>query len=124
MQSERGFTLIEVLVSLALIAVVAVGYLGAMVTSTKGAETTRQIDVSRALAEGQMEYIKHQPFATSYTPDPSMVNGNNQFTDYPGYSVSITVTNAAQRDANIQKITVAIAQNGINTTTLSDCKVN
>ena len=83
MQSERGFTLIEVLVSLALIAVVAVGYLGAMVTSTKGAETTRQIDVSRALAEGQMEYIKHQPFATTYAPDPVWSTGTTNLSIIP-----------------------------------------
>ena len=120
-KNEKGFSLLEVLIAIAIIGVVCAGFLAAMNNAHKGATIIDQIDTSRALAEGQMEYIKKQPFATSYSPDPTMVN------NYPGYSATITTANTAQRDANIQKITVTIfyvRPNGVSgNTTLEDCKV-
>jgi prepilin-type N-terminal cleavage/methylation domain-containing protein len=123
MKSEKGFSLLEVLVAMALIGIVAVGCLAAMTNATKGAVTIDRIDTARALAQGQMEYAKKLPFAASYNPDPSMVNPTtNEFIDYPGYVASISTGNAAQRDAFIQKITVTITHNGNIATTLDDCK--
>src|SRR5208283_1305690 len=107
MKNQKGFSLLEVLVAIALIGVVAAGFLGAMANATKGAITTDQIDTARTLAQGQMEYIKKLPFAPSYSPGDSTVYDSihNHFIYYPGYSATITAVNAAQRDANIQKIT-------------------
>ena len=126
--NEKGFSLLEVLISLAIIGVVCAGLLGGMANSLKGANTIDQIDTARSLAEGQLEYIKKQPFAVSYAPDPAMVtvSGNPitySFNGFSGYSATITAVNAAQRDANIQKITVTIKHNGITATTLDGCKV-
>lgn len=113
---------------MAVIGIVCVGLMGGMSNSLKGANTTDQIDTARALAEGELEYAKNQPFAASYTPDPTMVNASGSpvtynFNDYPGYSATLTAANAAQRDANIQKITVTIKYNGVTATTLEGCKV-
>lgn len=128
-RSEKGFSLLEVLVAIALISVVSAGFLGAMNNAQKGAMKTDQMDKARALAQDQMEYVKTLPFATSYSPGPTTVydSVNNQFINYPGYSATITATPAAQRDANIQKITVAIIyitpDDRPATTTLDDCRV-
>lgn len=127
-RSEKGFSLLEVLISIALIGVICSSFLAAMNNAQKGAIKTDQIDTSRALAQGQMEYVKKQFFATSYTPDDSMVTASGSpvvynFNDYPGYSAAITVDSAAERDACIQKITVTIKEHGVITATLQDCKV-
>ena len=125
MRNQKGFSLLEVLVSLALIGVLTTGFLGAMSNATKGAIMNDRIDTSRALAQGQMEYVKKLAFSTNatvYPPDPNMVNGSNQFINYPGYSVAISASNAAQRSASIQTITVTIFYNNTAAATLQDCK--
>ena len=72
-----------------------------------------------------MEYVKTLPFAASYSPGDYTVydSTHNKFINYAGYSATITSVNAAQRNVDIQKITVTIFYNGINITTLDDCKV-
>ena len=96
-----------------------------MSNATKGAIMNDRIDTSRALAQGQMEYVKKLAFSTNatvYPPDPNMVNGSNQFINYPGYSVAISASNAAQRSASIQTITVTIFYNNTAAAMLQDCK--
>jgi prepilin-type N-terminal cleavage/methylation domain-containing protein len=117
MKRQKGFSLLEVLVALAILGLVATGFLTSMTNATKGAVKTDRIDTSRVLAQGQMEYVKKQPFAPSYTAEA--ISGQI----YPGYAATITAVNAAERDANIQKITVTITYNGVTAATLNDCKV-
>lgn len=126
MRKQKGFALLEVLVAIALIGIVAAGYLGAMNNATQGAVKTDLMDTARTLAEGQMEYVKTQPFSLSceYARDPAMYDSiNNRFINYPGYSATISATAATQRDANIQKITVTILYKGSTVTSLTDCRV-
>jgi prepilin-type N-terminal cleavage/methylation domain-containing protein len=121
---QRGFSLIEVLVAIVIISIIFAGLLGAMNGSTRGAIQTDQMDTARSLAECQMEYIKKVPFSSTYSPDPTMYDSiNNQFINYPGYSATITAATAAERDANIQKISITIAYLGSTITTLDDCRV-
>jgi prepilin-type N-terminal cleavage/methylation domain-containing protein len=117
MKSEKGFTLIEVLVAMVILGTVGVGLLSAMTLSSRAAMTTDRMDTSRALAENQMEYVKKLPYAATYTPETISQ------TTYPGYTAMVTVADAAQRDTCIQKITVTITRNGNTTATLEDCKV-
>jgi prepilin-type N-terminal cleavage/methylation domain-containing protein len=125
-KNEQGFVLLEVLIAIAIIGVIAAGFLGAMHNATTAALKTDRIDTARTLAEGQMEYIKQLGFATSYSPGDLNVYDSihNQFFNYPGYSATITTVNAAQRDANIQKVTVTIKYMGSTVLTLDDCKAN
>ena len=101
-RSQKGFSLLEVLVALALLGVITAGFMSAMLGAAKGANDIDTTDTSRTLAQGQMEYVKKlafSPNATMYPADPNVVNGSNQFKNYPGYSVAINASIAAQRDA-------------------------
>lgn len=120
MRNEKGFLLIDVLIALAIIGLVAVGYLSAMTTSSRSAITIDQMDTARVLAESQMEYVKKLDYSSSGTYTPQAISS----ADYPGYSATIVATPAAERDTCIQKITVTITRYGKTITTLQDLKVN
>lgn len=131
LKNEQGISLIEVLVALAIIGIVAVGFLSAMTTSSRAAVKADQMDTARSLAQSVMEYIKVQKFASTYTlPSTIFVEDSNEFLDYPGYTVGAVHTDAwrivpstpASRDSLIQTITVNISFNGKVITTLEDCK--
>jgi prepilin-type N-terminal cleavage/methylation domain-containing protein len=118
-RGEKGFALLEVLIAIAIIGVVAAGFLAAMNNATQGAQITDRIDTSRVIAQAQMEYIKTQPFRADgdYGIDTALM------AQYPGYSVSDpTVENAQDRDGLIQKITVTVIHDEKIVMTLQDCK--
>lgn len=115
MKSEKGFTLIEVLVGLTLISLLAVGYLSALTSSSTASIIIDRTDTARSLAQSQMEYIKKQPFASSYIQDAIPA-------EYTGYAVTINAAQAAERDSLIQTITITVTHNGQTITTLQDCK--
>ncbi len=115
MKSEKGVSLIETIVALALVGIIAVTFLSALATTSN----TRAIADERAsaeiLAESQMEKIKKQGYALSYDPVPIL-------DEYDSYSADILVD--SMRNGNIQKITVTISHKGQDVTTLESYKVN
>jgi prepilin-type N-terminal cleavage/methylation domain-containing protein len=118
MNNQKGFSLIDVLVSLAIVSLLSGGFLSALTSSTKAVITVDQKDTGRALAQSQMEYIKEQDFADNYEVNSSILSR------YPGYEIdTIIVATPTQRDALIQEITINVSQNGEVVTSLEDFKV-
>jgi prepilin-type N-terminal cleavage/methylation domain-containing protein len=70
MKNEKGFTLIETIIALALLGVVAVAFLGALVTASNAFTITDEHATAESLARSQIEYLKNQPYkeATPYDP--------------------------------------------------------
>jgi prepilin-type N-terminal cleavage/methylation domain-containing protein len=99
---KKGFTLIEVLVALAIIAFTTVGLFSLLPLSTKMLMAANTRETGKDLATYEMEYVKSLPWNSSYTPAPIPAG-------YNGYSVSVTVDNTLP-DPNLQKITVSITQ--------------
>jgi prepilin-type N-terminal cleavage/methylation domain-containing protein len=119
MKGEKGFSLIEVLVSLAILSILAVGFLGSLAKSSSAAVQIDQIDTARALAQTQMEFVKEQAFNSSGT----YLTNTAVLPEYPGYSVHITAAPAVNRDSLIQKVTISISTSGKIITSLEDYKV-
>jgi prepilin-type N-terminal cleavage/methylation domain-containing protein len=121
MKSEKGFSLIEVLVSLAILGILSAGFLSALLNATNATITVDQKDTGRAIAQSQMEYVKEQKFSTT----GSYVINESLLSEYPGYSITLplNVTTPSQRNTFIQKIKIEVVQNGKVVTTLEDFKV-
>jgi prepilin-type N-terminal cleavage/methylation domain-containing protein len=123
---SQGFTLVEVLVAIALIGIVAIAILGAISTSSRAVSVGDVRTTAESLAREQMEYIKSQDYNAA-----SVLNNNNptyqKISNIPaGYSIwSVNYTGAvvtnivgvpwdsqnnrpAAKDAGLQKIALVI----------------
>jgi len=114
--NERGYSLIETAISIAIIASIAAAFLGGLTTASKTLFLADEHETAQNLAAQQMEYVKQLPWADSYSVG---VPG-----DYAGYSVVINASDIASRDNTIQKIAVVVSHNGKAITTLEDYRMN
>jgi Tfp pilus assembly protein PilV len=113
--SERGTSLIETVVALALLSIIGVAFLGALATTSNARLIADEHASARILAESQMEDIRKQTYAFSYDPMPIPA-------EYPGYSTTIDVDNL--RNGNIQKITITVRHHNRGVTTLEGYKTS
>ena len=65
MKNEKGFTLIEVLVALAILGLIAVAFLMALSTASKAIIIADERTTAESLARSQMEYVKNQSYITA-----------------------------------------------------------
>jgi len=117
MKGEKGFSFIEVVIALAVLGIIAVGFLSGLATAAKGLMTADERETAKNLAEAQMEYVKNHFWSGSYLKSSDILD------EYPGYDVVIDAT--PLEDGNMQKITVKVShQNKPEVITLENYKVN
>jgi prepilin-type N-terminal cleavage/methylation domain-containing protein len=113
-RQEKGMTLLEIIISLALLGIISVTFLAGAQTSAKARFQADERASAKVLAENIIDSVKKMDYSSSYTaaiPD-----------DYPGYSAEVT---AAYLDGNaLQKITVTITHGGREILTLENYKVD
>ncbi len=118
-KNERGFSLLEVLVALGLMAIIAVAFLAGIASSSRAVLVANQKTTAESLARSQMEYVKDISYvvgATTYDTDPELV------ADMPeGFGVGTSVSEPTD---GLQEITVIVYYNGNEVTTLEDYKVD
>jgi prepilin-type N-terminal cleavage/methylation domain-containing protein len=126
---ERGMTLIEVLIALAILAAVGVVFLLGMTISSKGVMVSQERVAAESLAKSELEYVKSVTYQNapwsyqlpsghpSWDPTHSLPDG------YDGYSVLVDAESVNGKD-NIQQITVDVRHNGETAFTLVGYKVN
>ena len=134
LREEKGFTLVEVIISIVLLSLIAAAVAGGLFTSSKALVQNDSLETAKNLAETQMEWVKNLlfiPGTASYSPAPipseqngytatiTVIDGTNT-TAFP-YNSDPTLNKA--RNSNLQKITVKIFRNGSLTYTLEGYKV-
>ena len=118
--SQKGFLLIEILVGLALMGIIAVGFTNGLSTTFKGVTVSQERVTAESLAKSQIEYIKAQdyiPVAEYGIGDPPKFY---ELIDIPadlvaaGYTVEITSLerHIISDVIELQSVTVAVKRNG------------
>jgi len=138
--SSRGFTLIEVVIAIALIGVIAVAVLSALSTASISLIIADKRATAESLARSQMEYVKNQDYIDYSDPDRDPAD----YAVIPEYPEDYTVEVVAEpfdpdtyqpytyieedgafyKDDGIQKITVTVSYDGKAVITMDNYKRN
>ena len=114
MKFEKGSSLIEVIVALALLGIISVLFLGGVINSSTARVEADSRASAKILAETIIDSVKKMPYDSSYNitvPDA-----------FSTYSANLAVQSMA--NDNIQKLTVVISHLNRQVLTLEDYKVN
>jgi prepilin-type N-terminal cleavage/methylation domain-containing protein len=131
--SEKGFTLIETIISLALVGLTAVAFLGGLSTSLKATVVHDERAVVESLAKSQLENIEAQDYISAldyncYDPD-KRYNTINIPADLveQGYTVQInpptTIIDSTDGYWELQSLSVEIQRYGEDILTISNYKL-
>ena len=128
--TDKGLTLIEVLIALAILSIIAVTFLSGLATASEASFIADERSTAQSLAQSQIEYVKSQSYINYADPEP----GDYGLVAAPAnYSIEIMAVpidpNTGQplpsgQDNGVQKITVTIRHQGQEVVTLEGYKVN
>jgi len=116
--AERGTTLVETLVAVALLGIIACAFFGSLNTAARATLIADERTTAESLARSQLEHIKTLDFVDGATQYDAPVPSGE---DYINYSANIT---AEPLDDHIQKITVTVKHNDKEVVTLESYKVD
>ncbi len=124
MKSEKGFSLVEVLIAIAILGMISAAFVGALFTAGNILRITDERETAKNLAGAQLEHVFKLPFR-----DDGVYSENTTITaQYPGFVLidylngtannKIRGENVTDNSANItlQRITVVVQRNSNNYT--------
>lgn len=113
MKQEKGFSLIEVILAIALLGVVAIAFLSALAGGSKAIFIADERATAESLARAQMEYVRNQEYDAENDPP---VYAKIPYPD--GYEIDLIPVrldpngDGTDTDDGIQSISVVIKHHG------------
>lgn len=107
---QRGVSLVETVVALAILSAIGVTFLSGLATTSKAVVLVDEQATAESIAWTQMESVKRTSYvngAATYAGEPIPADK-----DYLGYSVVITAQPLRNPDDGIQKIAVTVSRSG------------
>jgi type II secretory pathway pseudopilin PulG len=131
MTGQKGFSIVETLIGMALIGAIGIALLSGLGTVAKSTASNLNLTKGESLARSQLEYIQNQPYHTAgsgiYPAAYSSISLPSGFSFTTPIGQMVTRINASgstyNNDTGLQKITVSV-KNGLSVFTVSDYKVN
>ncbi len=94
LRGQKGFTLIETLVGLAIFAAIGIALMNGLSTGYKAVDISQERTYAESLAKSQVEYIKAQEYIAYQYYDPDVEGNHYDVVDIPAhlsnYSVEIS----------------------------------
>ncbi len=128
LRGQRGFSLLEVLVGLAIFAAIGVALMSGLSTGYKSLAISQERTFAESLAQSQVEYIKAQDYISVANYDPNDPAKRYAIIDIPahlaaaGYTVEIsppeTVDVAGVSGHELQGITIEVNYHGATKLTI------
>ena len=137
--NSKGFSLIEVMIAMALLGIIVIAFLGAISTASMALIIADERATAESLARSQMEYVKNQEYNSNeggegtyeeITPIPDgysiwSFNGNNTMVeDVVGVCWNNTINLPAGEDTGLQRIMLVIKRDDNEIITLENYKVD
>jgi prepilin-type N-terminal cleavage/methylation domain-containing protein len=126
---SRGFSMLEVVIAIALLGIIAVSVLASLQTAALALVSADRRATAESLARTQMEWVRYSNYDGNLTEGHPYYDQDPQITLPPDFSVN-TVATRLDRDAppntsdddGIQQITVTVSYQDIVVVTLEDFK--
>jgi len=109
-RAQQGFSMIEVVISIALMGILAAGLLGAFGNALTTFVLTDSRETAKNFAESKMEQV----LAEDYQPDYDAIQNEAKPVEYAAYGLNIDVDNnivSANETVKMQKITILVTHN-------------
>jgi Tfp pilus assembly protein PilV len=117
LRSERGFALMEALISVAILGMTLVVFIAGLSTGLLTTATADRLSTAHQLARSQIEYTKNDTYNAPPFTYPTVVPPS-------GYGVTSVASSISGTNSNIELITVQVTRDGSVVFALEDFKVN